>query len=1531
MADLSGEWDIIGQQEESRMSGLMGEELGGEWSFIDEPTPQVAAPQPIAPPEQPPGFMQKLAGAAEQVAGQPPWSTIPQVAAGLTAGVGGFLKETLFERPVNMWMQFADGLNYDFEEMMKQPNVDYMLFNLIDQTGRTFKESWKDIDWDNIERITEYERSLAHYEVTDPAARATLEFIGVVPLGIYEFFNQTATLAEFTHPELMKKYPSVGAAVRTIGNLAELRAFAEVFKTFGTRGYKGIEYTPKELGVIAKEIGEIPRMLPQPKAFAGLKKPSRWPFDKVTPEERAAFRGEAPPFVQKISKGEKIPPSVSKISEAASERAANVIDLAARRGKDITEGKFSFDASRISRLSDELKGREIPIKDIKSIGSRFSRLFGKGYDGKMSAIEVKELFDKKDILDSAIVDLYKRSGGDVDFISKKIGKKLFRLMDDTLNMLADDITYDKFRKTDLYDAMISGYRKEAFKISKPAERSTAERAEAEISRPELANERALDITRRVGEWEVDKTKHDIDALEAEALSLHKRVSPEDFKFEGDFNKFITGVENVLSHIRKIKRRDMSPLEEPSPIQINPRPLASGEEAGRVVYNADGKPFHNEATAQAWTDLTGIEGMPVENPVGDGWVIVRKAEPYVSKISVVTPEAIAKELDITYNGKMGVPGKEIHLFTDPETKGTFSLSEPTLESVSDMMKLKRVEFGEPSPMADSTNKIGGAINKTLKDALNEKGEVEVPEVLVRGVRSIREFFNYNTWADPRSEVYKNTSRLVDDRRIAHNLSAFDAIDMRESLMEILPEAGERRQIPYYVEGETVSVSPAMEFTADIWVQARRHAKEALIEAGSKAQEDFLEGYIPHIIVDPLQTHEAVSWMRRRVRKPGGLETFKIRELEEAGFKLEKDIAKIAPLYMYHVGRVIGNKVFADGLRHMKNPAGDWVILKESEMNRKTALTHIPLDAETLNRWSGFAKRHTSKTGEDIRPDLFRGRTFVDRNSFMPINGIISTFTPEIYGKLAKLRVGVKRVIMYNPLIHGVNIESNVIMGVGFRKYFTKEHFAPTRMLSKADIVKDKALLREMVANGMQLEGLYDIGRRLGADIFELRDIEKITWKDVHKDPRLLITRPIGVLKGLGDEILWDKWVKTGQISLYNVLKDRFVRDGLGIKEAGRAAAMMSNDLMGTLPTNWFTKNQRNVLRTLMFARNWNVSNMRTLTGALPKELATSRLLPKPLRFEGMTDAQLKAMGKQYRYVLLRGAIGITVTANAIQAAFLEAHGQPFHSIWENEDGHKFDIDTGRVDTQGRRVYFKDHLFRQIDDYIKLLTKDPIGVAKAKSEPLLRTLIEGIFNVDYRGEKIRKRGMTIPEKITAEFKHIVAGVTPLDTFVRDEDEIRNWRDSLLVLTGTWIRRGMPAGGDAVAANILKDFYEYHARGEYQRSKAEVQISKLIQLGRSDEAITKTISAVRQHQLSPKAFQTIMMKLKMPFLYRISMAGKKIRPEFLRFIFTLPKAKREEYLNRISGTRSVLRTPRLQAIPTPQALEREESLGGEWSIVQ
>ncbi|KKK49327.1 hypothetical protein LCGC14_3136180, partial [marine sediment metagenome] len=269
-------------------------------------------------------------------------------------------------------------------------------------------------------------------------------------------------------------------------------------------------------------------------------------------------------------------------------------------------------------------------------------------------------------------------------------------------------------------------------------------------------------------------------------------------------------------------------------------------------------------------------------------------------------------------------------------------------------------------------------------------------------------------------------------------------------------------------------------------------------------------------------------------------------------------------------------------------------------------------------------------------LFNEKIYIHRDAFHTIENIMSARSSEAYTKYAQIRMGVKRGVMYNPLIHGFNFESNVISMLG-------RDYLKTRYFHGLDEVGMQNLAKDFVLNGGELMGLYNISKRLGADIYEMRPLERIKLKDVIEDPTKALRHPIKAFVDLNDQILWDKWIKTGQLLIYKVAKERMVeRHGLSVKEAGDAAAMIANDLSGSPPRTWFTKRQRFLLTNLLFARSWNTGLMRTLTGALPKRIATSSKIPKFLRFEGLSDNQLRGLSKEYRKVIIKTIVGFYAT-------------------------------------------------------------------------------------------------------------------------------------------------------------------------------------------------------------------------------------------------------------------------------------------------
>lgn len=942
----------------------------------------------------------------------------------------------------------------------------------------------------------------------------------------------------------------------------------------------------------------------------------------------------------------------------------------------------------------------------------------------------------------------------------------------------------------------------------------------------------------------------------------------------------------------------------------------------LYADPNGKPFRSVTSAREWAAAKGLEGDVVENVDGAGWLI-RKA-----------PDEVAEPRGIT---------------------------EP------------------PKWMSRFIEKEGEAI-KTALSLKDESGALIIPEEMVRKVQDFKDRVRLTAIPDTASLIYKDIFQVGQDIRIAQHLNAFDSQALRHEITMMLPDIKERSAIPHVIENTRPMevISREGRVYAVIMEEGFRRAKTDMIDAG--LHYEFLEDrYVNHIIKD---RSKAYSFMRhrKRVKKDEGWETVTIQELLDAGVDVVEDIAILYPTYMYNYRNLIINKKFADILLDMRGPEGYPLLV--SRRAKPPTDSYVEFDTSRIREWAQFGRKQKISTkvdsellkdlGIDYRPDVYqkiadahmvpfrkgilrdlsKGVTYVHKDAYQVLNAIVPKPINIYEQMLGQFQHGVKRVIMYNPLIHGWNIESNVIMALGL-DYFKGGKTLPERMLKMSlDTPEMSKKMRFMVEMGTQLQGIFDVSRRLGMDVYQPRlGGRGFTIEDMIADPRLALTHPLKGVKTLSDYILWDRIVKTGQIVIFDHAYKKFMKDGLREgKEAGMPAAMVANDLMGTPMDIWFTNAQKRILRQFLFARDWNVGLMRTLTGALGAldyvpglglkgtkrglgaRAMSSKLLPRPIRFEGMTDAQLKYMGKHYGQILVKGAIGIVVFANIMQAALLaiNAPDEPYHPTWANEKGYRMDIDTGNVDAAGKRVYLKGWLYRQIDDYAKVISGHWARHLRSKASPTLRTIVELILNVDYMNRPIRKPGQPVIGQVGEVAKYIVSGLTSIDAFIGREDEVREWSDILWALSGTFVRRGLAVRGPAVLANLMRDVYEYNREKTYISRKAKVKLSKMIQRGKMEDATEFATHCYDKGLLSAEQIGNVAERLGSPFMFRAFTSGGRIKTEVMEAIISMPEKDQEKYkaaIRKFLG--EAQREEPTARLPMPHG--KAKSAYGNWSIVE
>ena len=602
-------------------------------------------------------------------------------------------------------------------------------------------------------------------------------------------------------------------------------------------------------------------------------------------------------------------------------------------------------------------------------------------------------------------------------------------------------------------------------------------------------------------------------------------------------------------------------------------------------------------------------------------------------------------------------------------------------------------------------------------------------------------------------------------------------------------------------------------------------------------DFIENYLTHIYqIEPRQVRAFLRTSLHTIPKFGKPRKIPTLEMaEEIGFRPVYELDKVVGIYDRALGRAIANKRLMNTLSSMTDEYGG-------------PLIHHPEVAKRI--------------GELMNP-----------------------YTPQNrYSKAYWWLVDrIKRFIMYNPLIHGWNIYSDVLDEVNFRA------LKALRMVTKGPKAKELERLgfknideleKEMAEYGVDLANVWNVSselrRGLGNIEAEMKGIRGIARK----------------IESWSDKVLWGKIVAEAQKSIYVLKKAQLMKKGLSAEEAAEATAHYVNDLLGTLPTHVFGKESAKFLRALFFARDWTASNLRLITGALGvrpgtkirmpltgEEIKVGELLPQWMTHKGLSPEQMRALQTSYFRHLTKGIAGLLLSTNLINYALTG------HWAFENEPGHWLDIDLGIKDKQRREVYIVNPLFRYIRDYFGW-GSEPHKTMWNKMEPLLKQGIEQIINHSvWQNKPIYEPGLSFGLKAQRGLEYFLKGITPLGSLAPRRGEERTWLESLIPLTGTWVRHGLRGG------KFAHDLMKYKQKIKAEKRLADEEINELLQQGDFESALKTMLQTERYSSL--RGIVNRLLRYKQPLYQRFMTLPNKDR---LKFIMTLRPKDRKKFLQLI-----------------------------------
>lgn len=440
-------------------------------------------------------------------------------------------------------------------------------------------------------------------------------------------------------------------------------------------------------------------------------------------------------------------------------------------------------------------------------------------------------------------------------------------------------------------------------------------------------------------------------------------------------------------------------------------------------------------------------------------------------------------------------------------------------------------------------------------------------------------------------------------------------------------------------------------------------------------------------------------------------------------------------------------------------------------------------------------------------------------------------PKIVGAYRWLRGKAKRLIMYNPLIHGSNITSDVMDEVSPWYFPLRLGKAIGTMRRGSQLYKRKdAIVERMVKAGVSVQMSYGLARDL-----------RLAMKET---PAHTLFSPISKLEAISDELLWEGMVRNAQIGLFESLTKEVggQHPDWTQERIDKVIATHINTLLGTLPHTWFSEWGRKASSIAFFARNWTVSNadlvVRAVTGGR-----------KGLGVKALSPEEKTRLGKLNARHLAKGIYALVLFANLLQAGFIlvtnalkkkeiiKGRPTPLHTTFQNENWkHWIDVDTGLKNNKGQTIYLVPPFFRYIRDYWGYATQ-PAKTLYNKLEPVMKNAVEAIVNYSvWQHKQISDRGAPTYKQVLQRAEYFVKGITPSALYAGRPGEVPTWFEWAIPFTGTWIRRGAPGG------KYTSLIWEYRTEKGYEKLLIDHKIDEQLQRGEFGEALQAMIETGR-----------------------------------------------------------------------------------------
>lgn len=483
----------------------------------------------------------------------------------------------------------------------------------------------------------------------------------------------------------------------------------------------------------------------------------------------------------------------------------------------------------------------------------------------------------------------------------------------------------------------------------------------------------------------------------------------------------------------------------------------------------------------------------------------------------------------------------------------------------------------------------------------------------------------------------------------------------------------------VEDRLKSVPGALDEADNLKLQRDEFWKMAN-ESGYADEMAFLENYIPHFwITSAPRAKTAVQSFMRKNPHAQKRTVFSYEDGIAAGLEpLTLDAVELTRLYKSNLTTIIENNKMIKTLETLEVAPGEMAIVRGGG---KIPQGYKPVNHRALGPSGGF-----------VHPEI------------ADVVGAVleAPFDGNIARRVSMLNAFAKKAALSFSFFHHIALAESAFASLGIKGLsFTKK----SGFRKGLELLKNEAGTKEALRNGLNLGAISDV------------QVTKVQQALMRMEAGLKKTPVLGkVAKGirkgndLWDKVLWDYWHTGLKSYAYHELYTQALKRSPGINkiELGRDIARSVNNAFGGQTWDLLMKSPKwqQAAHWILLAPDWTYSNIMVA------------LSP----FEG---GHVGRFGRAYWRRSIMGGMTFSAMLNYALTSYTDGQGR---FPWENEIGHRMDIQLPYKDDKGRRQYIK--LGKQMREPLRWVY-EPFKQFGAKLAPGIQIAVEQLAGTSTTG--------------------------------------------------------------------------------------------------------------------------------------------------------------------------------------------------------